>query len=371
MLYRLLENYPTEKLTVIETAAASRRECRLRDVEYLSIPFGQSSWMNTRFHPFMSAFFSATANRLVGRILNAVNNKAFDCVLTVAHGFGWLAAARFAEARGVTLHLIIHDDWPRIADVPSGFRPWLDRRFGEIYEQAESRLCVSPSMRDFYTRRYGKPAEVLYPGRAFLCPEFGVPPARLSQNRQSLTVAFAGTINSDGYVKALKTLHSALEPVGGTLLIFGPLTEQEAKNVGLDQPGIVLCGLLKWNDLIERLREDADVLFVPMSFEAVDSSNMEMAFPSKLADYTAVGLPLLIYGPGYCSAVRWANENPGTAEVVSVEGTGPLKTAVERLASGSADRVLLGRRALSVGRRYFSYGVMQETFNRALMRSIV
>ena len=51
-----------------------------------------------------------------------------------------------------------------------------------------------------------------------------------------------------------------------------------------------------------------------------DRINMEMAFPSKLADCTATGLPLLIYGPAYCSAVTWARENPGVAEVVETEG---------------------------------------------------
>jgi glycosyltransferase involved in cell wall biosynthesis len=225
-------------------------------------------------------------------------------------------------------------------------------------------------MSDFYARRYGRPADVLYPGRAFLCPEFDDPPPRLAQNGHKLTVAFAGTINSIGYVKALQTLHSVLQPLGGTLLIFGPLTQVEARSVGLDHPDIALCGLLKWNDLMERLRKEADVLFVPMSFETSDRPNMEMAFPSKLADYTAVGLPLLIYGPGYCSAVRWANGNPGTAEVVSIEGIGPLTVAIQQLASEPAKRLLLGKRALSVGRQYFSHSAMQDTFKQALIRPV-
>ena len=75
---------------------------------------------------------------------------------------------------------------------------------------------------------------------------------------------------------------------------------------GLDLPNIRLGGLLKSDELLRRLRADADVLFVPMSFAADDHDNMRMGFPSKLTDYTAVGLPLLIAGPADCSAVRWA-----------------------------------------------------------------
>jgi hypothetical protein len=62
-----------------------------------------------------------------------------------------------------------------------------------------------------------------------------------------------------------------------------------------------------------------------MSFNAVDRANMEISFPSKLTDYTAVGLPLLIYGPHYCSAVQWARENPGVAEVVTADNAETLE----------------------------------------------
>ncbi len=91
---------------------------------------------------------------------------------------------------------------------------------------------------------------------------------------------------------------------------------------------------------------------------------MEMAFPSKLADCTATGLPLVIYGPGYCSAVVWARENQGVGEVVEAESD--LREAIERLANDPAHRVLLGRRALDVGREYFTHDRVQEVFNRAL-----
>ncbi len=103
---------------------------------------------------------------------------------------------------------------------------------------------------------------------------------------------------------------------------------------------------------------------MPMSFDASDRANMEMAFPSKLADYTATGLPLLIYGPAYCSAVVWARENPGVAEVVEAEAE--LTKRSTRLANDPAQRVALGKRALDVGREYFTHERVQQVFHRAL-----
>jgi len=366
ILYRLLENYSVEKLTIVETGSISEPERRLPNVTYLSHPIARSRWLNTRFHPYAVAWFSLKATGTAEKILHGIQGVTFQSVLTVAHGYGWLAAARLAAERKVPLHFIIHDDWPRVARLPLGFRKWLDNRFAAVYSQASSKMCVSPSMREAYNKRYGNNAEVLYPIRAAKCPEFSGPPDRLARNDQPFTVAFAGTINSDGYVAALKSLSEALETVGGRLLVFGPLTHAEARQVGLDLPNVVLCGLLQWTDLISRLRREVDALFVPMSFSEVDSLNMEMAFPSKLADYTAVGLPLLIYGPRYCSAVRWAHENPGTAEVVETEGTEALTRAVDRLAKAPVARLILAERALEVGRRYFSHSAMESVFSRAV-----
>ena len=365
LLYRLLENYCADKLTIVETASTSVPSRRLPKVTYVSHALG-SSWLNTRFHPYVAAWLSVKASGTAQNIMQAVGDVAFQGVLTVAHGYGWLAAARVAEQRNVPLHFIIHDDWPRVAHVPPGFRSWLDRRFAEVFNQASSRLCVSPSMRDAYTKRYGQMAEVLYPLRAAKCPEFISPPERLSNDDQRFTVAFAGTINSEGYVKALIALSGALVGVGGRLLVFGPITRAEARRLNLDLANVTFCGLLQWPELIAHLRRDVDLLFVPMSFSEADSLNMQMAFPSKLADYTAVGLPLLIYGPPYCSAVRWAQENPGAAEVVHDEGAASLAQAVHHLANAPAHRLLLAQRALEVGRRYFSHAAIHSLFSRAL-----
>src|SRR5215212_6365672 len=292
LLHRLLSDHPADRLTIIETATESQVRRRLPNVSYVSHPIGKPRWLNTRFHPYAVAWFTRAAQRLAPQLSQSLNG--FDCegVLTVAHGFGWLAAADVASKRRVPLHLIIHDDWPRVADVPESFRGILDDRFASVYRQAQSRLCVSPAMSRSYSKRYGRPAEVIYPSRAPACPEFEEPPARLATNHKRFTIAFAGTINSNGYIRAILALQDALKPVRGRLLIFGPLTSDEAQRFGLDHPNTEVCGLVSSSDLLMRLREEADALFVPMSFDSVDKVNMEMAFPSKLADCTAAGLPL-------------------------------------------------------------------------------
>ena len=366
LLHRLLSGYPIEQLLIVETATRSQPQRRLPGVNYISHPIGKQRWLNTRFHPYAVAWFTRAGKQAGPKILQSINGLEFEAVFTVAHGFGWLAAAEIAHNRSVPLHLIIHDDWPRVADVPTRFRNWLDQQFSTVYRQARSRLCVSPAMSRVYEERYGSPANVIYPSRAVDAIEVEEPPARLGSNNHQFTIAFAGTINSEGYIHALKTLQDALKPINGRLLIFGPLSGEVAQQIGLVEANTKICGLLSSEELLARLREEADALFVPMSFAESDRNNMTLAFPSKLADYTTTGVPLLIYGPAYCSAVTWAVDNPGVAEVVESESL--LRDAVISLAKHPEHRLALGTRALEVGREYFSHARVQQAFHQLLSR---
>jgi glycosyltransferase involved in cell wall biosynthesis len=372
-LHRLLAEYPPEKLCIVETAATSAPSRRLAGVKYLSYAIAKQRWLNTRFHAHAVGWFSRVAARAGAKIGAVVDGFDSESVLTVAHGFGWLAAADFAAQQHLPLHVIVHDDWPAAVRVTSAFRVWLADGFARVCRQAQSVFCISPAMCAAYQKRYGVSAEVLYPLRAIDCVQFEDPPARVKRNvdrnEAPLTIAFAGSINSDGYIQALLSLQEALAPIGGQLLIFGPFTPEEARRCGLNEPQTTVRGLRGATELMTQLRAEADALFVPMSFDPEDRTNMELGFPSKLADYTAVGLPLVIYGPGYCSAVTWAHENSGVAEVVDRDQSADLAHAVARLATDPARRFALGQRALEVGRRYFAYDAVPQVFDRALVRA--
>jgi glycosyltransferase involved in cell wall biosynthesis len=366
LLFRLLQGWPPEGLRVIEAnLLRSLPERRLPGVQYEELHVGNWRLLHTRFAHWYGVWLMRTAGR-VGQVARLLDDFRPEAVLTVTHGFSWLTAARFAAQHELPLHLICHDDLPRGPSFPDRFRPWLEREFGRVYRQAVSRLCVSPFMRDAYRERYRAEGTVLYPSRSADCPRFDAPPERIDRNDHPFTVAFGGTINSPGYVNALVSVATTLAPLGGRLLIFGPLTQETARQVGLALPNIFLAGLVKSNELMRRLREEADALFVPMSFAAADRPNMEISFPSKLTDYTAVGLPLLIFGPPYCSAVRWAQENQGVAEVVTQDSPDLLATALRHIAQSLSYRIELGRCALEAGQHFFAGKAGQQIFYDAL-----
>ena len=363
LLYRLLEEYPPEKLLIIETnLLVSQSQRRLSNVEYKQLRIGNQRWLNTRFTKYLTSFYLLTAKKNISQIPNLLGNFQPEAVLTVTHGYSWLIAAQWAEQNNLPLHLILHDDWISMAPMLETVRKWLDRQFKNIYHQAKSRFCVSPFMVEEYQRRYGISGTVLYPCRAKDTIAPTEPVIKLREENQPFTVAYGGTINTSGYVKALLQLAEALEKVNGQLIIYGTLTKESAIKGGLNLPNIVIGGLIPAHQFIERIQQEADVLFLPMSFDEKDKINMQVSFPSKLTDYTATGLPLLIHGPSYCSAVRWARENPGVAEVIETQEKNALILALKKIYQDSKYYYKLASMALLKGNEYFSHSLAVNYF---------
>lgn len=367
LLYRLLQTYPRERLRIVEAGLeASRPDRRLAGVEYRQVPLKGRRLLSTRFHRQVSSFFSLLAPWRAGAMRAACKGFQPEAVLTVAHGYSWMTAAAFARRHRLPLHFIVHDDWPRAILAPRRIRLWVDRQFARCYREAASRLCVSPYMAEEYQQRYGVEGTVLYPSRALNAPSYESPPERLAKTAgRPLVFAFGGTINSGGHVQALRDLAAALESIGGRLHLYGPISREAAEAGGLLRENVELMGLVPSEEFIARMREEADVLFAPMSFEEQERANMSLCFPSKLTDYTAAGLPILIHGPDYSSAVRWAKDHPGVAVVVTATGVEALRDAVMALIDVSR-RQNMAACAMKTGKAVFGHKVVFQVFQEAI-----
>jgi hypothetical protein len=364
LLYRLLEDYPHDRLTILECARmASLPERRLARVSYQHLPPAHlvSRLQYSRVHRWAGMFSILTQGRLAHQTKSRLGGFHPDAILTVAHEYAWLAAARFAREHQLPLHLIVHDDWPTFTPLPEVVRPWAAKKFASVYRQAASRLCVSPYMEERYRRTCGVPGRVLLPCRAKNSTWYQQPPGRLGQRGGSLTGLFGGSLTSPSYIRTLGVLARALQPNGGRVLIYGPTSEAQAAAVGVHEPNLEWRGLVPHEELIQTARQEADFLFVPMSFEPFDLKTMEVNFPSKLADYTAMGLPLLIAGPPSTSAVRWASDNSGVAEVIEDDTLESMTRAVTRLADPDHRRNLAAA-AIEAGARQFSHQAATMVF---------
>jgi glycosyltransferase involved in cell wall biosynthesis len=263
-----------------------------------------------------------------------------------------VTAAAYAERAGLPLHLIVHDDSPNAEGWGAFEQRVIHARLSHWYPKAASRLCVSPYTAEEYRRRYNAMGDVLYPSRAMGAPVFTEPPDTLTQRCEPFTVAFAGTIYPL-YVDGLRRIAAALQATcAGRLLVYGPTPSESVRSL-LQEANIELRDRVSAADLIRQCRREAHAMFVPMTYLEEHRPSVEIAFPSKLADCTAMGLPLVIDGPEYCTAVRWARDNPGVAEVTTEGNIDGLAACLRRL-QDPAHRIRLARQAISRGKKYFA-----------------
>ncbi len=353
-LFRLLCRHPADHLhTVVSDLSPGDASRALPDVRHdtLSLPL---PWLiRSRYQPAYAAYLFLSAPSRAARVVRAVRGWQPQAVLTVAHAFGWRTAAAAADRLGVPLHLIVHDNPLASMGLPRRLGRPAEAAFGRVFRQAATRLCVSPAMAEVYSRRYGADAQVLYPVRDPHEPAFDAPPIRPAI-AGPLTFAYAGSISSPAYAAALARLADVLGPAGHTLLLFSDWPCEVVRRHGLARPNVAIRPTVQPGRLVPELRTHADVLFAPLSFDPADIDNVEVAFPSKLTDYSATGLPLLVWGPARSSGVGWAEDHPGVAVVVTNPSTDALAAGVAALRSPER-RNVMGAAALAAGQRTFGW----------------
>ena len=139
LLYRLLQDYPPGRLRIIEANLwPSRVDRRLHGVGYQTLAVGRSRLLNSRLHDWYSTWLASGSAGRTRQVPGLLEGFEPEAAVTVAHGFSWVTAARFAADRGIPLHLICHDDWPSV--VPSSLKNRADRELGDAYRQAASRF---------------------------------------------------------------------------------------------------------------------------------------------------------------------------------------------------------------------------------------
>ena len=366
LLYRALETYPPDRLRIVETGLPSQPARRLPGVWYTSHAIGRQRWLNTRLHGMYSAWLTLRAAGRADQIIGSLGGFKVEAVLTVGHGFGWLTAAAVAKRLNVPLHIIVHDDWPRLSAITGGLREWLDRQFGGVYRAAATRLCVSPFMAEVYERRYGIAGSVMYPSRSEACPVFEAKTAGPLAGDAPLTLGYGGNSGPE-MMACLETLAPTLSGAKARLAVFGPFDAAAQQRLLALSPSISFEGFVPYQQMIHGLRASADVLLVPMTFAADARDNQIVSFPSKLADYTATGLPLLICAPPYSSAVRWARAEGDVAKIVDAPGPAPIQAAISDLRQDADLRSELATRAVEAGHRCFDLAGARASLSAALL----
>lgn len=365
LLYRLLQFHPSDRLKAV--GPAPQPQSRILGCEYVELkPAASSRWNLTRF---ASLKWSLESVSLLGRIPDAWVDTAVgpfqpDIVVTVMERLDYVDAAhRFCVRRGIPLALISHDEIESFERVYPIFAPAQRRRIASIYRDAAVRFCVSPEMARRFDTIYGAPGTVLYPSRS---DELTGRPASASETLAAagrLSVGYTGA-ESYGYGQAVRTLMPALADLL-TLRIYS----RDAWNPL--PPHTTHAGAFMANhELWDRVKAECDVVWLPYSYSPEMRSLYETHFPSKLTEYVALGMPVLITGPSYATGVKWGLRNSDAVVTVADGSVDEVRAAVQRLTADASLRARLSQQVVAAGNRDFEPATIRKVFYDSLERAV-
>jgi glycosyltransferase involved in cell wall biosynthesis len=302
-----------------------------------------------------------------------VADFAPQVIYTFLGSLGFVRLARaLADDSGAALVVHMMDDWPSTRYRGGLLGPWLratlDRDLREVFARATVRLGIGADMCAEYGRRYGRE---FAPFHNVLELDAWRPHVRRDWRVSSpLQVLYAGSILEYAQRDALLDVARAVgelraEGVDVTLQLQTPFGRADAQRGHFETlPGVVWGEAPDEATIAARLAS-ADVLLLPVNFDARTVDYVRLSFPTKLPAYLLSGTPVLAYGPEAVAQIRLARDE-GWGQVVGRRDSGALKQALRDLASDADRRERLGRRAQEVAARDHDAARVRPLFQAAI-----
>jgi glycosyltransferase involved in cell wall biosynthesis len=361
LLYRLLDRYPADRLLAVGPRPRAGSEVLPCEYRHLA-PAPSGRFDLTRLAQLKRSLESiGLLGRIpMRRIDAAVGAFAADVVVSVMERRDYVDAAhRFCAARRLPLVLIVHDRVESFDLVYPPFRRAQIALNAATYRFASARLCVSPEMAASLEQIYGAPGTVLYPNRSEALTPRPVEDSLRLKAPGVLTLGYAGSL-AYGYGHRIRQVMPALASHGVRLRIYSrdAIAEPIA---GTEHRG----GFPKTDELWACVKQECDAVWLPYSHDAHFEPLYRTHFPSKLTEYMALGMPVLISGPRYATGVRWGLAHPAAAVTIADDAFDDFRLAAGRLTNDASHRATLARESHG-GDRDFDPIKIRELFMQVL-----
>lgn len=368
LLERLFEGYPADKVRVVGPPAEEVSAPVRFTHHEVQMPWRkfERSRLNVLHRSLRS--LGLVALKRPGEIDRLLAEFRPEVVLTVMQfGTWYLSSMRYAKSRQLPMVCLIHDDNECFEPVYGWAQRARRRSDGDFYRFARRRLCVCPEMEEELSRRYGVHGEVMYPNRSeTLGPRD--PALNMALRRPGhLTLGFVGNSNY-GYGEQLVRMLPAFRAAGVKLLIYGPLPRGEAAPLCaavdvVEYRGFVPSASEAW----QGVKRDCDAMIFPYLDPPGRMEGLySLHFPSKLPEYLALGMPIVMVGPESATGVRWARRNPGAVFLLDDRQPSTWPAALEMLRANAVLRESLALNAGKAGGEDFDPVEIRRRFQTCL-----
>lgn len=250
-------------------------------------------------------------------------------------------------------------------------RRQLDAELRALLNEAALRFGISDTMCDAYSMAYGQPFLPL-PVPVDVA-EWYHPLAARPAMVAPFTVLYAGTIHRHAAYAGLADMSRAVEALNeaGLPTRFKILTATLPDGRQMSELGGAFTefgGAIDRAKLIAETRA-ADLLFLPVAFDAESRDFIKYSLPAKSAAYMASGTPMLLYAPeGLPISMEAAHH--GIAHAVTERDIHQLTSGVRYMLSNQAARASISSAALRRAREAYDRPKLQERTHRLFVDAI-
>lgn len=315
---------------------------------YPLVLFKQPPWLErllrTRLYRFMHSYKHLVAGRFIPpAVMQAAREFKPDMIFTIAGAWGWTTLMSQQLARRLNVPLVgSFNDWFDFSGIIHPWaRPLLERKFRSFYQSCDLALCTCEGMREELGPH--RNAQILYPLGGNLNPA-AVRADVTRKDNSRFVAAFAGNLGN-WYGKMLEGLVTkalaARAPVDFRFFGGGASWSGEFDRLARER------GMLQGHVAFAQLQQEmagTDGLLLPMGFDEDCALTERTSFKTKFLDYLTFQKPILVWGPEYCSAVRFAREFD-SAEICVSPDEGKFLASIEALARNPARQGELVRNA--------------------------
>ena len=302
-----------EREDFIVAVATDNPQVHQFSLPYSVVFFSSPSWLRrmqrTRLSSWAHAFQHLAAGRRIPKsIIKAATDFHPDVVLTVAGSWSWTAdlAGRLAHRLGVPLVGSFNDWFDYNLILPSALKPSLEKRFRRFYQQCDLALCTSEGMRQALGAHSN---DILHYPMGAERDEM-VMPLR-ERGSAPFRVLFGGNLG-EWYGPMLEKIVIAARDTGclGSEVEFVICGSNPGWSPAFDRYARVHkihLGQVPFAEL-KTHAHNSDVLLLLMGFGEANAQVERTSFKTKFLDYLSFQRPIVVWGPGYSSAVRTARE---------------------------------------------------------------
>jgi glycosyltransferase involved in cell wall biosynthesis len=369
LMHRLFSGFPQDRLWALASTIGQRAAAPYHP---LPAPEHQVTFPEIQIPRRWIHRLALLLNRLpipwiVWRGVQLVRKEKIEAIFTVPWDHFTIAAYLIHAITGRPLFMYIMDD-PAGTRRIAGLQPPLYAVFmPRIMRSARRVWGVSQGLCDYFERTYGVSCLPLLP--LLDLESFQKRSARKAAGTdRSFHVVFTGTVYS-AQVDALRRLVRVVDQYNGTPDDVIRLTLYTSSSAAtLDRAGLTGKNIRRdevAQEDVAGVLAEADVAFLPLSFEPALRHVVETSLPSKIAEYLAAGLPILAHAPASSTVARYCREF-GCGLVVDEPDDAALRDALLQLKNDPALRLKLSARALEIAKENHDASRIAPTFQEQI-----